>query len=107
MRKFITFVPVQRNDGSQVSQSEMFQITEKFLTAFGGATLSEPAQGMWIDESGKVYCEPVRQLMVAADESRQAEFRELVIQTGKQLGQLAMFFEMADSEIEIIPMDQQ
>lgn len=100
--KFITLIPTERNDGSPVPENEMQAILLQFPVMFGGATIEGPVQGHWID-GGKHYQDRCLRVTVICDVGLLDQARELVIKIGRQLGQLAMFFEVVkDDGVEIL-----
>lgn len=100
--KFITLVPTERNDGSTVSENEMRDILLKFPLTFGGATIEGPVQGHWIS-GGIHYRDSVMRVTVICEIGLLEQARELVIEIGRQLGQLEMYFEIIkDDGVEFL-----
>lgn len=103
--KFAVLIPMSRNDGSAVTGSEWFGILEKFLVAFGGYTIEGETEGRWKADDGTIYDDRCKRLMVVAEESRKAEFLTIVKDVGRQLGQLAMFTEFSEPNVEILDIE--
>ncbi len=100
--KFTTLIPVCRNDGSKVSRREMAGIFQRFYGRFGACTVEGPMQGYWMD-GGTLYQDECHKLIVACDEGDLADAEQLVRDIGRQLGQLAMYFEVdRTSEVRIL-----
>lgn len=91
--KFITLIPTERNDGSVVSSVEMQAILQRFWQEFGGSTVDGPVDGHWIDR-GTVYQDQCWRVTVSCDNDKLDQARQLVMEIGRQLGQLAMYFEV-------------
>jgi hypothetical protein len=92
--KFTTLIPTRRNDGSAVSKTEMTAILQKFWMTFGALTDEGKTNGVWQD-GGKVFRDECLKIVVSCDNERLEEAKALVIEVGRQLGQLAMYFEVA------------
>lgn len=91
--KFTTLVPLKRNDGSPVGTKEINRILRRLQTRFGGLTVEGQVAGRWM-EAGQVYQDESLKISVACDNSRLEEARGEVLRIGRELGQLAMFFEV-------------
>jgi hypothetical protein len=91
--KFITLIPTRRNDGTEVSDSELAKIKARFWVAFGGCSIEGTVEGHWL-EDGKHYIDDSIRISVACDNDRLTEAEELVREIDAQLGQLAMYFEV-------------
>jgi hypothetical protein len=103
--KFVVFVPVTRNDGSEVSEEEMRGIWKMFWDSFDGLTIDGKTRGFWKDSSGRLYEDECLKLMVTGKPEQAEMFKTIVKAIGKQLGQLAMFTEISKPEIEIIDIE--
>lgn len=100
---FITRIPTHLNDGSPVTKTAMDAVLKRVWTTFGGYTLEGPAEGAWVDDSGKLYSETSYRLEVFCDRERLHEAKALVIEIGRELGQLAMYFEVRHCDgVELI-----
>ena len=103
--KFTTLIPVRRNDGSKVSRRDITAIFQRFYVRFGACTVEGPTQGYWMD-GGTLYQDECHKLIVACDEGDLADAEQLVRDIGRQLGQLAMYFEIdRTSDIRILRID--
>lgn len=91
--KFTTLIPTTRNDGSEVSEGEIQQILGMFWQRFEGATVEGKTEGFWVD-GDQLYKDICLKVSVSCDSNRLAEAETLIKEIGKQLGQLAMFFEV-------------
>lgn len=103
MIKIITLIPTHRNDGSEVSKAEWMQILQRFGNQFGGVTVAGKTEGRWIDpESNETFCDTCWQLFVVVEASREQEVELLVTDIGRQLGQLAMYYEVQTPTIRFL-----
>lgn len=104
--KFTTIIPVNRNDGSPVAQSELDEILLALATQFGGVTNEGRTLGHWIDPTdGRHYRDEGLMVSVVCDNARLAE-AEAVVRRGVQLGQKAIYFEVRDFDgVRFIRLD--
>ncbi len=91
--KFTTLIPTTRNDGSPVTTSELKTILDCFWAAFGACTVEGKTDGYWVD-GGTPFQDECLKVVVSCENDRLAEAESLVRDVGKQLGQLAMYFEV-------------
>ena len=93
--KFTALIPTRRNDGSVVDAMELQHIVEGLWRQFGGATIEGYVEGHWIDEQdARHYQDTGLKISVVCDASRLHEAEQAVIEIGKRLGQIAMYFEV-------------
>jgi hypothetical protein len=101
----MTRIPTHDNNGRKFRRAVLREILSRVRDAFGGYSLDGPGLGAWTDDAGNVYEEHSYVLTVIGDRNRFLEARELVIAIGRELGQLAMYFEIRDADgIEIIDL---
>jgi hypothetical protein len=100
----ITRIPTHRNDGSRISRRERRAILTLVRDAFGGYSLEGPFQGAWIADDGQVYEETSYRLEVLIEPEQLREARELFVLIGRQLGQIAIYFEVREGG-EIIELE--
>jgi hypothetical protein len=97
VKAFITLVPTRRNDGSEVPRGEQDAILQALRERFGGLTIEGIVEGHWIDPAdGRLYVDQSLKIVVAFEAERLTEARQAVRDIGKQLGQIAMYFEVRD-----------
>ena len=105
MREGLITIPKKDNNGKPLD--DLIEVTLRmFAKKFGGATAIE-AQGAWIGPDGKLYREPVMQIITAYDPSDRSgdEFLwNTSANAGLGTGQLAMYVRYASGEVEIIEL---
>ena len=94
--KFTTYLVTAFNDGTPVPQAELDDILRTAWQRFGGYTLTGSQLGAWVDDAGTLYAEESRRLEIVCDRSKLSEAIDWVKQTGKRLGQKAMYLEIRD-----------
>jgi hypothetical protein len=106
MMTFTTFLPKSRNDGARVSRKELNAILRDLRLRFGGYTVEGEAEGQWTDPAtGKTYTDRSIKVTVACHRERLHEAAEAVRAIGRQLGQLAMWFEVKGADgVEILDL---
>lgn len=104
MREGLITIPKCDNDGHSLDhlvESTMMA----FAKHFGGVTVVD-AIGSWIDqETGKLYREPVTQIITAYDpecKAHDAFIRRIAFQIAEASDQLAMYVRYASGEVEIL-----
>jgi hypothetical protein len=101
----ITRLPTHRNDGTLIEPVERQEILDEVVKRFGGFSLDGPGEGGWMADDGTVYAEASYVLTIQCPRDRYPEMRALVIDIGKRLHQLAMYFEVRYFDgAEIIPI---
>jgi hypothetical protein len=77
------------------------------LVSFGGYSLEGPIQGAWRDDqSGETHNDVCYRLIVAFDQSRQADVEDFVLRAGKRLKQKAMWLELRDLDTRILRIQE-
>lgn len=75
--RYTIAIPAQFNDGAEVPPALLDSIVRVAVEVFGGATLTQPARGLWrSDYTGQTYDEPMRALVLVGcgvDDKRQTE----------------------------------
>ena len=89
--KFITLIPIERNDGSAVGQAEVQGILQRFWQVFPGATIEGPVSGHWQD-AGQHYQDQCMRVTVSCDNELLDQARQIIRDIGVRLGQKAMYF---------------
>ncbi len=104
MMTFTTLIPKARNDGSRVSRKEINAILGRLRRQFGGFTVSPDYAGEWTDPAtGKVYADQSLKVTVGCHRERLREAADAVRDIGRQLGQVAMWFEVSGADgLEIL-----
>lgn len=68
MQQYTIHLPVNYNDYRVIEKHVIDGILESVLDQFGGYTLGPVMNGAWKEpSSGKIYAEPMRQLIIASD----------------------------------------
>jgi hypothetical protein len=102
--KFVTRIPTHDNQGRKFGRALLRRIYSRIRDTFGGYSLDGPGLGAWTDSDGTVYQEQSYVLTIVADRSRRDEVRQMIRDIGRELGQLAMYYEEADGA-EILDVD--
>tara|TARA_R110002095_G_scaffold203255_1_gene185085 strand:- start:108 stop:416 length:309 start_codon:yes stop_codon:yes gene_type:complete len=101
MKRFVTYLPLNDNDGNAFPQSVIDGIIEDLYTIFGGCTVGSVGTGYWKDGE-TLYVDKNISVTVAIDENSIELAKTKVIEYGNLLGQEAMYFELIDSNIEFL-----
>lgn len=107
MREAKIIVPVNDNTGALIPSVTMYA-RDALIDAFGGCTIRE-AEGCWFDrDAGELYCEPVRELIVACDpmiESVSA-LRRIAREVGRRAKQQSVYVRFASGDVELVETSQ-
>ncbi len=92
---FTTLVPLHRNDGSAVPESEREAILTRLAEQFGSATIEGKVIGYRYEPTGRGHYREVNlKVTIACEWRRYAEAEKAVRDIGHQLGQDEMYFEV-------------
>jgi hypothetical protein len=95
--KFTKLIPLQYNDGRPVPAEKMDRIIDELVRRFEGCSDEGITKGQWLDPAGaRVYRDESWRISIVCDNSRLMEAREAVMKIGRELRQLAMYFEVRD-----------
>jgi hypothetical protein len=80
------------------------QAVNLFVARFGGATLTDYADGRSLDADGNVRDEPIRLLVVSFEPWRMDEFRDVLKEAGRLLGQKEMYARFEEPRVLLLPI---
>src|SRR5262249_54227931 len=73
-----------------------------FVAKFGGATLTDYAEGRSLDAEGKVRYEPIRLLVVSFEPGRLDDFRKVLEEAGRLLEQDSMYVRFEEPRVLLL-----
>jgi hypothetical protein len=94
------YLPAAANDGRPFSEEVWQGAVAVLVDRFGGATLAGEQEGWWLDRDRRLRREPVRPLVVSFERDRLAEFRDLVREVGRRLGQEEVYVRLEEPRVE-------
>jgi hypothetical protein len=97
-------VPVTDNKGQPINPQVLLDLHRELLARFSGFTVHPTSLGRWQSLEGQVFQEEVVVYEVAVPEAEIPSLRDLVCRVGRQLGQLAMYFDAPPPSVEIIDL---
>jgi hypothetical protein len=97
-------VPLTDNDGQPIDPQVVVDLHRELIAQFGGFTIHPTSHGQWRSRAGQVYREEVVVYEVAVPKNKVALLREVVCRVGRQLGQLAMYFDAPPPSVEVIDL---
>lgn len=100
--KITTYLPLAYNDGTPIAPAIRESILFQAAMQFGGYSLQHGIRGGWRNDKGMIFQEVNDRLDIVCDTEMLEELREWVIEIGRLLHQEAMYFEVADSNVEIL-----
>lgn len=96
------YLPLADNEGRSFAETTWHEALEGFVTAFGGATLGEPREGCWLGTRGRVCRERVRPVVISFAPERLGDFRRVVRDAGRRLGQEVMYVRFEEPRVDLI-----
>jgi len=99
-------LPWQDNDGRDLSYSHM-ALRSRLSKTWGGCTVLQ-GSGVWTDDAGKVYEEPVNVYVVAmvdAEHNRRT-LREIAAGLAASCGQHCVYVQHARGDVEFVKANQ-
>jgi len=97
-------VPLTDNDEQAIDPQVIVELHRELLMQFGGFTIHPTSQGRWRSRAGRVYREEVIVYEVAVPQDKVPLLRDVVCRVGRQLGQLAAYFDAPPPSVEIIDL---
>lgn len=98
------FLPLRGNPGHPFEQAEWDAAVNLIVAEFGGATLGAQQEGCWRDANGRLLREAVRPVTVSFEYARLADFRRVVDEMGRRLGQEAVYVRFEEPRVELRPV---
>lgn len=99
------YLPLADNHGKPFVETDWQQALTALVMQFGGATLGEAREGYWLDAQQRVRREQVRPVIVSFAPERLEEFRLVVRDLGKRLGQEAMYIRFDEPRVDVVPVE--
>jgi len=97
-------LPLTDNGGQPIPAKVIIELQRELLQEFGGFTIHPTSQGRWQTREGRLYQETVVTYEVAVPEGKIPALREIVVRLGRQLGQLAIYFDAPPPSVQIIDL---
>ncbi len=106
--KFTTLIPMRFNDGQQIPEEQMNRMIDGLALQFGGCSDEGVTKGQWLDpKDSRLYRDESRRVSVVCDNRLLDDARQAVIRIGKELKQLAMYFEVRDYDgVQLLEIPQ-
>jgi hypothetical protein len=96
------YLPRNDNQGKRFPRKTWRGAVRVFVERFGGATLGGRREGYWLNSHRRVQREPIQLLTVSFEPGRLEEFRDVVRQVGRRLGQETVYVRIEERHIELI-----
>jgi hypothetical protein len=96
------YLPLTDNQGKRFPEGDLQAALTLVVRRFGGATFAEEWEGYWLNDQQRLQREPVRRLIVSFDRNRLGEFRQVMREVGRRLGQQAVYFRLEEPRVELL-----
>jgi hypothetical protein len=93
--KVITLLPLAGNQGETHSKEKIDEILQSLTAQFNGCSTDGLVDGRSMHEGITYYDQSLR-VTIVCDNSRLFEVRDRILQIGRELGQVSMYFEVRD-----------
>jgi hypothetical protein len=101
--KFTLLLPLNYNDGKQVSEEVLSAILTELYELVGGYSNVGTAIGAYRMKDGSKKIDHSAIIWVGIEEDQESELRSLVAEIARQLGQETIYLERTGGTIEFIP----
>ncbi len=101
--KFILLIPLNYNDGTEISKEVILDFEEELFAIGGGCTNAGTVEGAYRMADGSKQIDQLLQLWIGLPEEFVPDLESLVGKLGATLGQESMYFERTGSRISFIP----
>ena len=106
--KYIFLLPLNYNDGSEVSATVRNQILERIYELAGGYCVAGEGPGAYRMSSGEKQVDRCAQIWISIDEEDTNELKQMVSEFAALLDQEEMYLEFAGAGVEFIkPNDKE
>lgn len=101
------FLPTHDNDGKPFPPERWHDAVDVIVLECGGATVGDPMEGAWADDSRKVQRETVRPVVVSFPRKNLPGFRKAATEAGRRLGQQVVYYRLEEPRIEMLTVDSE
>ncbi len=95
-------IPLTYNDGTEIPPQVVTRLTDRFLDLFGGFTIRGTVNGAYRMADGSRAEDVSLEVWVAIDGRRVDEMRCEVSRACRELGQESIYFEVTESQVELV-----
>jgi hypothetical protein len=96
------YLPLADNQGKRFPEADLQAALTLIVRRFGGATFGEEWDGYWLNDQQRLQREPVRRLIVSFERHRLGEFRQVLRDVGRRLGQKVVYFRLEEPRVELL-----
>ena len=101
--KFVILIPLNYNDGREVSKEIILDFQEELFALGGAFTEAGTVKGAYRMKNGTKQIDHSLEIWIGIREEFVPDLKQLVGRLGAKLGQETMYFERTGSKIEFIP----
>lgn len=93
--KITTLLPLSDNEGHSFDEAQIEKILNSLVTQFHGCSTDGKVDGRSLDD-GHRHRDTSLRVTIVSERARLNEIRDRVLEIGRELGQLSMYFEVRD-----------
>ena len=105
-KRCIVLVPTSYNDGQEVPAKEIAGILKEVDGVFDGHYVAGHGAGTYRMEDGSMAEDRLLEVWIALEPDKVEILRKMVARFARRLKQEAVYFEVRDSEVEVIAPDE-
>ena len=107
LKRVTLLIPLTFNDGTTIPRATLAAIEREIYFAFKGWTLVGEVKGAYqMRQTGEKKVDRLLQVWVVVEETAIPEIRQMVARFAESLGQESMYFEVSDSQVELVPPNE-
>jgi hypothetical protein len=99
------YLPTTPNPDHPFTPRDWDDALDLLVGEMGGATLGPELEGCWRGDDGKPWREPVRAVVVSFEPGRLGQFRQVLRQVGRKLGQKVLYVRWEQPRVELLAVD--
>lgn len=99
--KVTTLLPLNDNDGNPFSVEKLDRVLNSLAVQFNGCTTEGRVEGRSV-HGGVEHRDELLRVTIFCERSRLEEIRRRIVEIGRELGQLSMYFEVRDDEVQFL-----
>ncbi|HZZ77708.1 MAG TPA: hypothetical protein VFE62_04260 [Gemmataceae bacterium] len=104
LKRATLLIPLTFNDGTIVPRPMLAAMEREIFLTFQGWTLVGEVKGAYqMQQTGQKNIDRLLHVWVVLEESDIPKLRDMIARFGTTLGQVAMYLEISESHVELVP----
>ena len=107
LKKCIILLPLIYNDQTEITPAIINDILKEIERRFDGYTIEGTVTGAYKMDDGSVAHDKSTKVVIAVDPTKVDELKKLVAKFAGKLKQESLYFEVTDTDVELIRPEQE